>query len=160
MRGFISYSHDDKAICKAVQRPLKAISRAFNIDDFWIDDCTPTGRCFRKGYKAAIENSNIFILLISTNSIFSDEIMNNELKIIHDERQKRDCLVIPVIIDDCLWECVIGSLLATPRDEFNNLKPIMRWKPQRDGVNSVGKQMMKSVSDFLGQPPNQLFDWT
>lgn len=159
MQGFVSYAHSDRGICDAVMKPLKAIARVYGIDEFWLDANTPTGRCFRAGYEEAIENSSIHVLMISTNYIWSDEIMERELPLINEKFLKYGDLILPVILDDCLWESVIGSLLASPRDAAGNLKPLVKWRPQRDGVECVGRQLASAVGEHFKISPKQIFAW-
>ena len=116
MRGFVSYSHEDRAICQSLRRPLKAIARAFEIEEFWVDESTATGRCFRAEYATAIEASSIHVLLISPSYLWSDEVMNRELPLINAKQRRDKDLVLPVVLENCLWECIVGSVLASPRD--------------------------------------------
>lgn len=159
MRGFVSYSHEDSAVCDALRRPLKAISRIFDIEQFWIDDLTPTGRCFRKGYEAAIEASSIHVLLLSSSYIWSDEIMNRELPLINAKQRRDRDLLLPLVVDHCLWECIIGSVLASPRDNNQALKPLRNWSSLREGMNRAGREFAKAIEEHFGLPPKRLFDW-
>ena len=159
MHGFISYSHSDRRICDAIIKPLKGIARVYGIDEFCVDTNTTTGRCFRAGYEEAIENSCIHVLLISTNYIWSDEVMTRELPLINKKSLKDKDLVLPVILDDCLWESIIGSLLASPRDADGNLKPLLHWRPQREGLESIGKQLALAVGAHFKIAPKQMFGW-
>jgi hypothetical protein len=159
MRGFVSYAHSDRGICDAVMKPLKAIARVYGIDEFWVDTNTPTGKCFRYGYEEAIKNSSIHVLMISTNYIWSDEIMDRELPLINEKFRMHGDLILPVILDDCLWESVIGSLLASPRDAAGNLKPLIKWRPQREGVECIGRQLAAAVGAHFKISPKQIFAW-
>ena len=161
MKGFISYSHEDRKVCDELRKPLKQLCRLFPIDEFWFDDATPTGRCFRAGYQAAIDVAQIHVILISANSLWSDEIMNREIPHI-EAKHKADPagnLILPVIVDDCLWNGLVGTLLASPRDEKLALKPLSEWKPLSRGINQVGKQFQKAIADHFSLTPKQLFDW-
>lgn len=161
MRGFISYSHEDRKVCDALRKPLKQLCRLFPIDEFWFDDATPTGRCFRTGYQAAIDDAQIHVILISANSLWSDEIMDREIPYIN-AKQKDDPagnLVLPVIVNDCLWHGVVGTMLASPRDDKLALKPLDGWKPQSRGINRVAQQFQTAIADHFSLSPKQLFDW-
>ena len=162
LKGFISYSHEDRTVCEELRKPLKQLCRLFPIDEFWIDDATPTGRCFRAGYQAAIDAAQIHVILISSNSLWSDEIMGRELPYI-EAKYKADRagnLILPVILDDCLWHGIVGTLLASPRDDKLALKPLKEWKPLSRGVNRVAQQFQKAIADHFGLTPKLLFDWS
>lgn len=161
MRGFISYSHEDRKVCDSLRKPLKQLCRLFPIDEFWFDDATPTGRCFRAGYQAAIDAAQIHVILISTNSLWSDEIMNREIPHINAKQQADPSgnLVLPVILDDCLWHGVVNTLLASPRDDKLALKPLLDWRVQRQGINRAAQEFHKAIADHFKLKPKQLFDW-
>ena len=159
MRGFVSYSHHDRKVCEELRKPLKALCRLFPIDEFWIDTATPTGRCFRRGYQQAIDQAQIFVLMISSNSMWSDEIMTHEIPAIQTKQNRDGDLILPVVLDDCLWPAVTGTLLASPRDENLALKPLTKWKPIQQGINQTGQQFQKAISDHFNIEPRQLFHW-
>ncbi len=154
--GFISYSHEDRKVCDDLRKPLKQLCRMYEIEDFWFDESTPTGRCFRSGYQQAIDRATIFVSLISSNSLWSNEIMDRELPAIVDRLKAGGSLWLPVIVDDCLWPSVVGTVTASPRDEKLALKPLDQWKPRRQGINQTAKQFDRAISDFLGKPPKKL----
>lgn len=159
LNGFVSYSHVDKQICDQLRKQLSILARRHEIEHFWVDDLNPTGRCFRAGYADAIEKASIFVLLISSDSLNSPEIMNREIPLIETKHKRDKCLILPAIVDDCLWDCITGTTLASPRDKNGTLKPILEWGKQRNGYNMIGKQFDKAISDYLGKPAKQLFDW-
>lgn len=159
MLGFVSYSHTDRKICNELRKQLAAICRIFPIQEFWVDDITPTGRCFRKGYGEAIEAASIHILLISSSYLWSTEIMDHELPMINRKSERDKDLVLPIIVDDCLWESAIGSLLASPRDDMLNLRPLLRWRPMRDGFTRTGRQISHAISKHFDMTPRQMFEW-
>jgi len=160
MKGFVSYSHYDREICELLKLPLRAICRGFGIDEFWIDTNTTTGRCFRDGYSEAIDEASIFVLVISSNSIWSDEIMEHEIPKINIRARSCDGLILPVVVDDCFWRLVVGTTLASPRDVNYNLRPIRKWRPMRDGINQAGLQFADAIARHFGIKPKQLFDWS
>ncbi len=158
MRGFISYSHEDRKVCDELRKPLKPLCRMYGIEEFWFDEATATGRCFRAGYLAEIDRAEIFITLISSNSLWSNEIMENELPAIIRKWKAGGCLWLPVIVDDCLWPSVVGTVTASPRDKHLSLLPLDQWKPRRQGINQTAKQLDKAIGEFLGKKPITLVD--
>lgn len=161
MRGFISYSHEDRQVCDELRKPLKHLCKLFDIEEFWFDEATPTGRCFRSGYEAAIDAAQIYVILISANSLWSDEIMDREIPRIQTKFNSDPAanLILPVVIDECLWQGVVGTLLASPRDDKLALKPLKEWRPLNRGINRVGQQFQQAIADHFKLKPKQLFDW-
>ena len=160
IKGFVSYSHEDKKVCDALRKQLTILARLYDIDEFWVDDINTTGRCFRSGYQAAIDQASIFVLLISSNSLNSAEIMNREIPAILTRHKAAPCLILPAIVDECLWSCITGTTLASPRDDRLALKPILDWRPRDKGYARTGKQFSDAIGAHLGKAPKTLFDWT
>jgi|GEM_PF-6922487 len=97
---FISYSRKDIAYARLLQNSLQQ-----NNIETWIDwDRIPIGEKWWDEITEAIRESNVFIFIISGNSILS-EVCSKEIKVAL-ENQKR---VIPIIIDD-LEESQIRAL--------------------------------------------------
>lgn len=159
MRGFVSYSHEDRKVCEALRKPLKMLCRMYGIEQFWIDDATPTGRCFRAGYQEAVDAASIHVILISANSLWSDTIMDDELPRIVERRRRHGTLALPVILDECLWPAVVGSLLASPRDDQLALKPLSKWRPLAQGVNRVGQEFSHAIAQHFNLQPVADADW-
>ena len=159
MRGFISYSHQDQAVCTELRKYLGSLQRAFDIEEFWVDEATTTGRCFRHGYQQAVEAATIFILLISTNSLNSSEIMDREIPLIEQRYGQHDSLLLPLVIDDCLWRSVVGTTLASPRSPKLDLLPLLDWRPRRKGYEATAQQFSQAIGNFIGAPPKAFFDW-
>ena len=158
MRGFISYSHEDMAVCDDLRKQLKATERAYGIE-FWIDKRTPTGRLFDKAIEDAIAASSVHILLTSSNSLWSDTIMDWEIPAIHEKQRADGDLVLTVVVDDCRWEGITGTLLASPRDDRLNLKPIKRWHKRNQGLNRVREECEAALRDHFGIVPKPMFAW-
>ena len=159
MRGFVSYSHEDRAVCDALRRPLAALCRVFEIEDFWFDASTTTGRCFRSGYAEAINKSSIHVLLLSASYLWSTEIMTGELPLINEKQRRDRDLLLPLVIDHCLWESVVGSVLASPRDRNLALKPLCDWRTLRAGINAAAREFANAIQAHFGREPTQLFEW-
>jgi TIR domain len=159
MRGFISYSHEDRKVCDELRKPLKQLCRLFSIDEFWMDDATPTGRCFRAGYQAEIDRASIHIIMISANSLWSNEIMDREIPHIVAKATRDNDLILPVIVEDCLWHHVVGTLTASPRDDKLSLKPIKAWRPMSQGINRTARQFEAAIASHFGLTPKPTFGW-
>lgn len=69
----------------------------------WNDTKFEIGDKWDSKIKEKINESDIFILLISADFINSDYIWKVELEMIKKAEQERGALVIPVIVEDCDW---------------------------------------------------------
>lgn len=138
---------------------LGPLRRAYGIDEFWVDEANTTGRCFRDGYQRAVDAASIFVLMISTDSLNSAEIMDREIPLIEQRYRNHSCLLLPFVIDDCLWRAVVGTTLASPRSPKLDLLPLLDWRPRRKGYEAAAQQFAKSIEGFVGSPPKPFFDW-
>jgi Leucine-rich repeat (LRR) protein len=151
--GYISYSHEDAAVCQELLKHLRATERAYGIQ-FWIDNRNQTGQHYFKAVKDAIAASSVHILLTSSNSLWSDAIMDWEIPAILKKQQTDGDLVLPVVVDDCRWQGIAGTLLASPRDDRLNLKPIKSWAKQSKALDRVRKELEAALSSHFGMTPN------
>ena len=158
MKGFISYAHADMAVCDALCKHLKAIERAYGFE-FWIDKRNTTGRHFDQAVEDAIAAANVYILLTSSNSLWTDLIMDWELPAINKKQRADGDLVLTVVVDNCRWEGITGTLLASPRDDRLNLKPIKNWHRQNQGLNRVRTECEAAIRDHFGAVPKAAFQW-
>lgn len=158
MQGFISYSHEDMAVCEALCRQLKATERAYGIR-FWIDKLNHTGRHFDRAVEEAIAASSVHILLTSSNSLWSDTIMEWEIPEILKKQQADNDLVLTVVVDDCRWQGVTGTLIASPLDDKLSLKPITRWHKRNQGLNRVREEIETALRKHFGIAPKPMFEW-
>ena len=89
VRVFISYAHEDRSVIDPIQSRLDAAGYAV-----WIDRESITGgELWRTRIVEAIENSNVFLLMLSPNSVKSKYVLQ-ELNIADGERKP----ILPVVI--------------------------------------------------------------
>lgn len=158
MRGFISYSHEDMAVCDDLRKQLKATERAYGIE-FWIDKRNHTGRHFDKAVEDAIAASSVHILLTSSNSLWSNTIMDWEIPAIHRKQQVDGDLVLTVVVDNCRWEGITGTLIASPLDDKQSLKPIINWHKRNQALNRVRVECEDAIRQHFDLKPKLMFDW-
>jgi len=87
---FISYAHEDSAVIDKIQLHLDAAGYAI-----WIDrESIAGGELWRTRIVEAIENSNVFLLMLSPNSVRSKHVLQ-ELNIADGESKP----ILPVLIE-------------------------------------------------------------
>lgn len=90
IRIFISYAHEDSAVMDKIQSHLDAAGYAV-----WIDRASIAGgELWRVRIVEAIENSDIFLLMLSRNSVRSKHVLQ-ELNIADGESKP----ILPVLIE-------------------------------------------------------------
>ncbi|MFN2150905.1 MAG: toll/interleukin-1 receptor domain-containing protein [Anaerolineales bacterium] len=89
IRVFISYAHEDSSVIDNIQSHLDAAGYAV-----WIDrESIAGGELWRARIVEAIENSNVFLLILSPNSVKSKHVLQ-ELNIADGESKP----ILPVLI--------------------------------------------------------------
>ena len=77
IKGFISYAHGDLRMLERLLVYLDDLTRAFDIT-FWHDESIDAGAHWNKQIEAAINASDLFLLLTSPSSLASSFIKNRE----------------------------------------------------------------------------------
>ena len=90
IRVFVSYAHEDSLVIDIIQSHLAAAGY-----DIWIDrELIAGGELWRARIVEAIENSDVFLLMLSSNSVKSKHVLQ-ELNIADGENKP----ILPVLID-------------------------------------------------------------
>jgi hypothetical protein len=150
VNGFLSYSHDDHEALEAFRPHLAALNRAYGAI-VWTDHRIHTGSVWTQKIDDAIKAADIVILLISENFIASDYVWNVELPAIK-ARHQAGALILPVVLVKCFWQGVIPHIDAAPK-ENGRLRPVLDWRPQRDGFNRAREQMMAAIGAHFSLAP-------
>lgn len=98
---FISYSQHDNHYKEALLKQLSGLG-----DDIvtWDDSGIRAGDEWDPRIKHQLLTADICIYLVSANSMSTDYIQNHELPLIEQRCQKRECVLVSVIVDSCRWQ--------------------------------------------------------
>lgn len=128
---FISYSHKDTKFKESLQKNLKVLEKDFNIST-WHDGRILTGDNVDNMIKQQLDNSNVVLLLVSTNFLASYYCMEIEVENAIKKMEKGKCVVVPVILKKCdltSENIPFSRLNRVPRDG----RPISTYRPIDDG---------------------------
>lgn len=156
MDGFVSYSHDDYQAFTAFQPHLCAVERAYGLT-FWADQRIAAGYDWNSAIQDRIAAADVFVLLLSPAFIASSYIYDKEIPTIRQRRKQTGALVLPLILDRCLWKFICGSLQAMPV-EAGRLKPIAEWEHPGHGYHHACLEIGNSLERYYGIPQNPI-DW-
>lgn len=143
LKFFVSYSHQDMKYKERLLTALKSLELAYNID-VWHDGKILAGGNINNAILKELVCSDIVLLLITPNFLASWYCMEVELKKAIKRMNKGECIVIPVMFQDC-------TLTETlPFYNFNRVpkdgKPICKYKPQMNGCTAA-TNMIKDMID-------------
>lgn len=115
LRVFISYSHADEWLKDELIKHFSALKRGGFID-VWHDRMIPPGGLLHDEIDARINDSQIFLFMISNDFIGSDYCFEKEYLEAVKRRDAGEAEIIPIIVRDCDWD--VGNL-----KKFNALPP-------------------------------------
>lgn len=153
--GFISYAHADHEAYGRVRTHLRAVERSLDIE-FWADTRIKAGNYWNTTIQAAIEAADVHLLLVTPAFLASDYIYDHELPAIKS-RLLAGALVIPVVLQECMWGLCAGSLQAVPKDAAGAVKPVLSWRPQDRGFHEANRQISEAIQAQFLRTPKQIF---
>lgn len=117
MKIFISYSHRDRILKQRFREHLRPLEETFGLEIF-DDKAIQPGEEWEKKIWANFEASRIIFVLVSINFINSDFCLKQEFKRAIQKHQKKQIIIIPIILKACAWSSIreLGMLQALPDD--------------------------------------------
>src|SRR5215469_6340897 len=141
---FISYSHEDVALSRELNRALSPLHRegaAVAWDDRQIDP----GQKWGDKINQQLNTAHIILLLISFDFIASDYCYTIELQRAMQRLEAHEAEVVPVILRDCAWKSLLFAQLqvlpegAVPVTLWPNRDSA--WRNVAEGVRNVAKSV-------------------
>ena len=151
MKGFISYAHADHGAYKDFCKVLEPAAKHFGIE-FWSDPKLHTGQDWNQGIADAIAAADVFLALVSVESLWSDYIRNKELPAMRGRSAVNGALIMPVVLNQCLWEYEFSATQAAPTDR-GRLVPVVKWKPRPDGYYHAARQVADAIKRYYFSTP-------
>ena len=108
MKVFLSYPHANAEIATALATRLRAEGH----EVFWDRMSLPSGESFDNQIRDAIEDSDLFICLISEHSLKEGKYARTELKFAEQKWPNPSGKVLPVVLDDAAMETLPPYLKA------------------------------------------------
>jgi hypothetical protein len=143
---FCSYSHKDESLRTAVAVGLAGLIRDRLIHDVWYDRQISGGTNWAYAIDRQIDQSDIILLLVSSNFIASEYCMGKEVVRSLERHKKNEARVVPIILEPCDWEtAVFAELQVLPVGG----KPLRAWNiVNKNRLVEVSKGMRKVVEEF------------
>lgn len=144
MKIFYSYTHKDEDLLDELAKHLAPLKEEFCIEE-WDDRKIQAGQDLHEEIDKHLETADLFLLLISSDYLASSE-CKREIRKALEEKEKRDAIVIPVILRPCAWKDhkKIVSLLAIPKDG----KSIAEWDIQDEAFLEIYKKVREIVESI------------
>ena len=147
---FIIYAREDRGVKQGLLRHLNPLRESYNLN-IWHDDHIEPGQEWKPSIESRLEQTDLFLLLVSADFMNSEFIHQVEFKFAIDRHKQNKSIVIPVIIDYCIWDIDIRY-----KDYTFNLKdlqvlpdegkPIGEWKTPEQAYNNIAGGIRKVLS--------------
>lgn len=154
IRVFISYAHKDEWLRLKLDPHLKLIQRQ-GLIAAWHDRQIKPGTEWKDVIDANLEQAKIILLLVSADFMDSDYCWEIEMKRALERDEKKEAVVIPVIIRDCDWDSApFAKLQALPDkgksvDKWKNKDSA--WRSVADGIKKVATELRKKKKTLAGK---------
>ena len=130
---FISYAHEDELFKDELMSHLKILERT-NVIETWSDRSIKPGEEWNDEIFNNIENSDLFIPLISANFIKSEFCYDKELDFAIKLKAQKKITIIPIIIKACHWsKANFSKYQSLPK----NANPISKWKDRDEAYSQI-----------------------
>lgn len=151
---FISYSSKDVSYKNTFKKHLKVLENE-GIIHIWDGDLIRIGTEWDSKIKQKLKETDIFIILLSPDSVISEYINDIEIKLAFKSRK----IILPIIIRPCNW-------FSLPLSKYQCLpkkgKPISKFKDKdqifSDVVSEIRKKIVSEDNINIEKNNHQLFD--
>lgn len=145
---FYSYSHKDEDLREELVKHLTILKRQGVLEP-WQDRDIEAGAEWNQEIERHLNESQIILLLISSDFIASEFCWDNEMERAMKRHDAGEAVVIPIILRSCDWKgAPFGKLQGLPKD----MKPVKDW-PDRDQAFTNVAQGIRKVAERLAKNP-------
>ncbi len=138
---FFSYSHKDEAFRNELENHLAVLKRE-GVIEAWHDRRVDAGSRVHDEISDRLESASIILLMVSSNFLASDYCYDRELARALERHERREVVVIPVIVQPCDWQhSALKHLRATPPDG----KPISKFPNPHDAYLAIVTDVRKAI---------------
>ncbi len=142
-RVFVSYSHRDEQYRVELDKHLALLKREGMLD-LWSDHCIRPSEEFDPAIAAALDASDLILLLISADFMHSDYCSTIEMTHAMDRHAAGSAIVVPIILRPCDWHSApFGRLKALPQDG----KPVTKWPTLDDAFLDIVQQLRNLLAE-------------
>ncbi|MFA6137665.1 MAG: toll/interleukin-1 receptor domain-containing protein [Sulfurimonas sp.] len=149
---FFSYAHKDREYLEELKEYIKIFERN-GLVERWDDNELVVGEKWDNTIKDKIYSADIIIFLLSSTSLASDYIYNNELKIAFELNEMDEAYVVPIIIKDCLWDMTeFKEFQVLPLDGI----AVNSWSKKEEAWTRVSRGLKKAIDNIISAKQNSL----
>ncbi len=150
MKAFISYSHKDAQQLEKLHEHLSALRRE-GLLETWTDREIHAGGEIDEEVDAAMEEAELFLLLISASFLNSNYCFEREFQRAQEKRAAKTAIIVPLILKEVDWEIpALRKYKALPDDG----KPVIsrHWHSDDEGFANIAKGLRTMLRKFAASP--------
>jgi internalin A len=159
LKAFISYSKFDGEsntgglnYLEEFKKRLTPLSQYASLIKTWDDTLLIAGDEWDEKIKEELKNADVIFLLISSNLLNTNYIKENELKIAIQRQERKECIVVPVVLSACGWQDIpyLSKLNGIPR-KGNTIASWQKnndWKNIDDAWQHIYEEVKKLIQSF------------
>src|SRR6266478_2779264 len=145
---FFCYAHEDEDLLNKLKRHLWPLQRQ-GLIAVWHDRDISAGTEWEQEISQHLNAAQIILLLVSPDFMYSEYCYGVEMKRALERHERKEAIVIPIIVRPIYWQGVLGNIQALPTDA----KPIMdRYWHTLDEALYVAEGIRKVVVQLGTRP--------
>ncbi|NKL39163.1 toll/interleukin-1 receptor domain-containing protein [Rhizobium sophorae] len=146
---FFSFSHADGALRDQLEKQLSMLRRQ-GVIETWHDRRVGAGDEFEREIDEHINTDDIILLLVSADFLASDYCYDIEMKRAMERHERKEAIVIPVILRACDWKhAPFGKLKGVPEDG----RPVTQWTDIDAALLEVAQAVRGAAGRVVGRAP-------
>jgi len=151
---FAIYTSENKEVLQQILRRLKPLEEANKLS-IWDDNPILMGQPWKPKNESQLEQTDIFLLLLSNSFMHSEFVQQLEFKMVIDRYKAGDSNVIPVILEECPWNVDFEADEYTFNfKELNvlpeNGKAIKNWESSKKAYKNVAASIKAAIGSLVG----------
>lgn len=142
---FLSYSHQDEPFLIELEKHLSTLKRE-GLVSTWQDRKIVPGQDWEKKIDGALQQTEIFVFLVSPDFIASDYCIGKEVTFALERHKDGDAMVVPVAVRPADWLTTpLGRIQGLPKDAI----PISLSQDRDQAWMEVIKGLRTAISDYI-----------
>lgn len=147
LKTFIIYSRQDESYKNDLLKHLKGTLVETRHLEVWQDGEIRPGEEWEKKIEQQLDAADLFLVLLSIDSLTSEFIKNTELK----KALERKSRIVPILIRSCSWQIhpVFKGLQGLPK----NMKPVSSFAERDDAWTEITTKLHEMVETIWEATP-------
>ena len=146
---YLASAKIDEPLLKQLETHLSVLQQR-GLISLWQKRLIVAGQDWTKAVDQHIEQASLFLFLVSTDFLASDDANQSEIKRAMERLEAGLAQVIPIIVRPCDWkDTVLGHLQPLPRDG----KPISTWRHRDEAWFNVAEGIKQVLEEMHKHPP-------